>query len=61
LLALHLTLVSAHGQVYSGAELRTLLAQAGFAEVSIQPFLAGHSSLVIAYPGGARGGSSRDT
>src|SRR5262245_23873358 len=51
LLALHLTLVSAHGQVYSGAELRALLARAGFAEVRIEPFLPGHSSLVIARPG----------
>jgi hypothetical protein len=51
LLALHLTLVSAHGQVYSGVELRTLLTQAGFIEVSIQPFLTGHSGLVIARPG----------
>jgi hypothetical protein len=48
LLDLHLTLVSEDGQVYSGRELRTLLKQAGFAEVSVQPFLAGHSSLVIA-------------
>ena len=48
LLALHMTLVSAQGQVYSGAELRTLLTQAGFVEVSIQPFLVGHSSLVSA-------------
>ena len=51
LLALHLTLVSEHGQVYSGAELCALLIQAGFAEISIQPFLTGHSSLVIARPG----------
>jgi len=48
LLALHLTLVSEHGQVYSGAELRDLLAQAGFEDVQIEPFLIGHSSLVIA-------------
>jgi SAM-dependent methyltransferase len=48
LLALHMTLVSAQGQVYSEAELRALLTQAGFVEVSIQPFLAGHSSLVSA-------------
>jgi SAM-dependent methyltransferase len=48
LLALHLTLVSEDGQVYSSVELRTLLEQAGFAEVSIQPFLAEHSSLIIA-------------
>jgi hypothetical protein len=51
LLALHLTLVSEHGQVYSGAELRALLTQAGFAEVSIEPFLTGHSGLVTARPG----------
>lgn len=51
LLALHLTLVSEHGQVYSGAELRALLAQARFDEVRIEPFLTGHSSLVIARPG----------
>ena len=48
LLALHLTLVSEHGQVYSGAELRDLLEQAGFEEVHIAPFLTGHSSLVRA-------------
>ena len=48
LLALHLTLVSEHGQVYSGAELRDLLAQAGFEEVRIEPFLTGHSNLVSA-------------
>ena len=48
LLALHLTLVSAHGQVYSGAELRALLTQARFEEVRIEPFLIGPSSLVIA-------------
>ena len=51
LLALHLTLVSEDGQVYSGAEVCTLLAQAGFAGVSVQPFLVGHSSLVIAQVG----------
>lgn len=51
LLALHLTLVSEHGQVYSGAELRALLAQARFEEVRIEPFLTGHSSLVIARSG----------
>ena len=51
LLALHLTLVSEHGQVYSGAELRDLLAQAGFEEVRIEPFLTGHSSLVMARRG----------
>jgi len=48
LLALHLTLASAYGQVYSGAELRALLTQARFEEVRIEPFLSGHSSLVIA-------------
>lgn len=55
LLALHMTLVSRHGQVYSAAELRTLLEQTGFGEVSVQPFLPGHSSLVTARPGAARG------
>lgn len=48
LLALHLTLVSEDGQVYSDAELRTLLTQAGFTDVRIAPFLAGHSALVQA-------------
>ena len=48
LLALHLTLVSEDGQIYSGTELRGLLEQAGFAEVSVTPFLPGHSGLVIA-------------
>jgi SAM-dependent methyltransferase len=48
LLALHLTLVSAQGQVYSRTELRALLTQAGFATVDIQAFLPGHSSLVMA-------------
>jgi hypothetical protein len=48
LLALHLTLVSEHGQVYSGAELRALLAQTRFEEVRLEPFLTGHSSLVSA-------------
>lgn len=51
LLALHLTLVSEHGQVYSAAELRLLLARARFEEVRIEPFLPGHSSLIIAHPG----------
>jgi hypothetical protein len=51
LLALHLTLVSEHGQVYSAAELRVLLAQAGFEAVRLEPFLPGHSSLVLARPG----------
>jgi hypothetical protein len=51
LLALHLTLVSEDGQVYSGAELRDLLAQAGFEAVRLEPFLTGHSSLVIAQRG----------
>jgi hypothetical protein len=48
LLALHLTLVSEHGQVYSAPELHDLLAQAGFEEVRIEPFLTGHSNLVRA-------------
>jgi phospholipid N-methyltransferase len=51
LLALHLTLVSESGQVYSGAELRDLLVQVGFEEVRIEPFLTGHSSLVLAQRG----------
>jgi hypothetical protein len=51
LLALHLTLVSEDGQVYSGAELRDLLAQAGFEAVRLEPFLTGHSCLVIAQRG----------
>jgi hypothetical protein len=51
LLALHLTLVSTHGQVYSGAELHDLLAQTGFEHGRIEPFLPGHSSLVIAQRG----------
>jgi hypothetical protein len=51
LLALHLTLVSEDGQVYSNAELHALLTQAGFKEVRIEPFLTGHSSLVIAQRG----------
>jgi cyclopropane fatty-acyl-phospholipid synthase-like methyltransferase len=48
LLALHLTLVSDDGQVYSGQELKTLLAAAGFADITVQPFLPGHSGLVTA-------------
>jgi SAM-dependent methyltransferase len=55
LLALHLMLVSEDGQVYSGAELRSLLTQAGFAEVSVQPFLVGHSGLVVARVGSTTG------
>jgi hypothetical protein len=51
LLALHLTLVSEHGQVYSGTELHDLLAQAGFEDIRIEPFLTGHSSLVLARRG----------
>jgi cyclopropane fatty-acyl-phospholipid synthase-like methyltransferase len=51
LLALHLTLVSEHGQVYSGPELRDLLVEASFEEVRIEPFLTGHSSLIIARRG----------
>lgn len=50
LLALHLTLVSEDGQAYSGAELCLLLTQAGFEEVRREPFLPGHSSLVMARP-----------
>jgi hypothetical protein len=49
LLALHLTLVSTDGQVYRAAELRALLTQAGFTRVSVQSFLPGHSSLVLAH------------
>jgi hypothetical protein len=48
LLALHMSLVSAHGQVYSDAELHSLLTRAGFTEISMQPFLAAHSSLISA-------------
>jgi hypothetical protein len=51
LLALHLTLVSEHGQVYSGLELRDLLVQASFEDVRIEPFLTGHSKLVRAQRG----------
>jgi hypothetical protein len=51
LLALHLTLVSEHGQVYSGVELRDLLTQAGFEVVYLEPFLTGHSSLIMARRG----------
>jgi SAM-dependent methyltransferase len=51
LLALHLTLVSDDGQVYSGKELRALLRQAGFPDVSVQPFLPGHSGLIIGRAG----------
>ncbi len=48
LLALHMTLVSEHGQVYSNAELREILTQTGFMDIDIQPFLPGHSGLVSA-------------
>lgn len=48
LLALHMTLVSEHGQVYSSAELRDLLIQTGFTDIDIRPFLPGHSGLVSA-------------
>ncbi len=48
LLALHMTLVSEQGQVYSSAELRALLAQTGFTDIEIRPFLQGHSGLVSA-------------
>lgn len=41
LLALHMTLVSEQGQVYSSAELRTLLTQTGFTDIEIRPFFAG--------------------
>lgn len=51
LLALHLTLVSEHGQVYRGCELQALFTQAGFVEVHIAPFLPGHSALVTARVG----------
>jgi hypothetical protein len=51
LLALHLTLVSEHGQVYSGVELRDLLTQAGFEVVYLEPFLTGHSILIMARRG----------
>jgi SAM-dependent methyltransferase len=54
LLALHLTLVSTDGQVYKRTELVALLTQAGFVEISVQPFLRGHSSLVIAHVHHAR-------
>ncbi len=49
LLGLHLTLVSATGQVYRDTEIRALLQQAGFADVHIRPFLPHHSSLIQAY------------
>lgn len=52
LLALHMTLVSEYGQVYSSAELRDLLTQTGFTDIDIQPFLPGHSGLVSARVGG---------
>jgi SAM-dependent methyltransferase len=51
LLALHMTLVSEHGQVYSSAELRDLLTQTGFTDIDIRPFLPGHSGLVSARVG----------
>jgi hypothetical protein len=53
LLALHLTLVSDDGQVYSGQELKTLLTAAGFSDITVQPFLPGHSGLVTARKTGA--------
>jgi SAM-dependent methyltransferase len=49
LLALHFTLVPADGQVYNSTELQALLTEAGFVNIRMQPFLAGHSSLVTAY------------
>lgn len=52
LLALHLTLVSDDGQVYSGQELKTLLISAGFTNITVQPFLPGHSGLVSAHKDG---------
>ncbi len=51
LLALHMTLVSEHGQVYSRSELRALLTQTGFTDIDIQPFLPGHSGLARARVG----------
>lgn len=48
LLALHLMLVSAEGQIYSQGELQELLTHAGFRALQFQPFLPGHSSLVQA-------------
>jgi hypothetical protein len=51
LIALHLTLVSEHGQVYSSAELRDLLTQTGFTDIDTRPFLPGHSGLVSARVG----------
>lgn len=51
LLALHMTLVSEQGQVYSSAELRTLLTQSGFTDIQIRPFLPGHSGLISARVG----------
>jgi cyclopropane fatty-acyl-phospholipid synthase-like methyltransferase len=56
LLALHMTLVSEHGQVYSSAELRDLLTQTGFINIDIRPFLPGHSGLVSAWVGKRTGG-----
>ena len=52
LLALHLTLVSDDGQVYSGQELEMLLNSTGFTDVTVQPFLPGHSGLVSARKAG---------
>jgi SAM-dependent methyltransferase len=51
LLALHMTLVSEHGQVYSRTELQALLTQTGFTHIDIRPFLPGHSGLVRACVG----------
>ncbi len=53
LLALHLTLVSDDGQIYSGQELKTLLTSAGFSDITVQAFLPGHSGLVTARKAGA--------
>jgi SAM-dependent methyltransferase len=59
LMALHLTLVSEQGQVYSETELRALLEQAGFPEVHVAPFLPGHSGLVMAHKSQTGGASSQ--
>lgn len=61
LLALHMTLVSEHGQVYSRADLRDLLTQTGFTDIDIRPFLPGHSGLVSARVGEPHvGGANRE-
>lgn len=53
LLGLHLTLVSADGQIYDRPGLEALLLQAGFGHITVRPFLPEHSSLVIAHAGPA--------